>query len=155
MDLTLAAEPFNSTDAQRLIAALDQELARRYRPEQRFGPNLKREHLEEGRGVFLVARVERRAIGCGALRRLDDATGEVKRMYVDPDLRGQGVGARILGELEASAAAMGFRRLVLETGVHQAEAIAVYRRTGFNPIPCWGEYATSETSVCYEKLLGG
>ena len=155
MDLTLSAEPFNSSDAQRLIAALDQELARRYRPEQRFGPNLKREHLEEGRGVFLVARVEGLAIGCGALRRLDAATGEVKRMYVDPDLRGQGVGARILRELEASAAAMGVRRLVLETGVHQAEAIAVYRRTGFNPIPCWGEYATSETSVCYEKLLRG
>jgi putative acetyltransferase len=136
-----------------LIAALDATLSELYPPAQRFGPNLKAEHLEGGRGTFLIARDGERPIGCGAIRLLDTATAEVKRMYVEPDQRGKGVGWAVLARLESAAAQLGVRRLVLETGIHQHAAIDLYRRTGFAPIQCWGEYATASTSVCFEKKL--
>lgn len=153
MRLTVEAEPFDSVDARRLIAALDAHLASRYPPEQRFGPNLKPEQLASGLGTFVIAREDGRAIGCGALRLLNETTAEVKRMYVEPELRGRGVAKEILERLEGAAIAMGARRLVLETGIHQAEAIGLYVRAGFNQVDCWGEYATAPTSVCYEKQL--
>ncbi len=153
MSLSIAAEPMDSADAFRLIAGLDAGLAALYPPEQRFGPNLKAEQLEDGRGTFLVARDGGRAVGCGALRALDATSAEVKRMYVEPDQRGNGVGRAVLRRLEAAARDMGVQHLVLETGVHQGAAIALYRSAGFAPIDCWGEYASSPTSVCFGKDL--
>ncbi|HEX9098329.1 MAG TPA: GNAT family N-acetyltransferase [Candidatus Dormibacteraeota bacterium] len=153
MNITVAAEPFDSAEARRLIAALDEHLAGRYSAEQRFGPNLRPEHVAPGLGIFVIARADGRAVGCGALRRLDDTSAEVKRMYVEPGLRGRGIAKDILDHLEAAARGMGVRRLVLETGIYQAEAIGLYRRVGFNPIRCWGEYEGVLTSVCFEKNL--
>jgi GNAT superfamily N-acetyltransferase len=149
--ITVAAEPFDSTDAQRLIAALDAHLASRYSAEQRFGPNLRPQQIAPGLGTFVIARAEGRAVGCGAVRRLDEMSAEVKRMYVEPELRGRGIAKLILDHLEAAALVMGIRRLVLETGINQAEAIGLYRRMGFDPVRCWGEYADVLTSVCFEK----
>ena len=151
--LSIAVEPFDSDDARRLIAALDAGLAELYPPEQRFGPNLKAEHLEGGQGVFLVARGDGRAVGCGAIRLLDSTTAEAKRMYVEPDHRGRGVGSAVLAGLEAAAKPLGVRRLVLETGIYQYEALSLYRRAGFTQVDCWGEYASSPTSICLEKQL--
>lgn len=153
MSVSISAEPFDSPDGRRLVAALDTGLAELYPPEQRFGPNLKAEHLEEGRGIFLVARAGDQAVGCGAIRLLDSTTAEAKRMYVEPDQRGRGVGRALLTSLEAAARELGVRRLVLETGVHQEVAISLYRRAGFTQVDCWGEYASSPSSVCFEKTL--
>jgi GNAT superfamily N-acetyltransferase len=102
MNVTIAVEPFDSADAQRLITALDAHLASRYPPEQRFGPNLKPEQVAAGLGTFVVARIDGRAVGCGAVRLLDEGTVEVKRMYVEPDVRGQGVAREILAHLEGA-----------------------------------------------------
>ena len=137
----------------RLIGALDAALSLLYEPHERFGPNLKSDQIAPGLGTFLVARAGNKAVGCGALRRLDATTGEVKRMYVEPELRGHGVARQILARLESAASELGIRRLVLETGIHQADALALYSRSGFRKVPCWGEYAGSETSVCFEKHL--
>ena len=159
MTITVAPEPFDSADARRLIAALDEHLAGLYPPEQRFGPNLRPEQMAPGLGMFVLARGDGVAIGCGALRLLDEAstemkhTAELKRMYVEPAMRGQGVGKAIVEHLEAAALTLGARRIVLETGIHQTEAIGLYERAGFRPIKCFGEYATSATSVCYEKTI--
>lgn len=136
-----------------MIAALDAGLAQLYPPEQRFGPNLKAQHLEAGRGTFLIARDNGRSVGCGAIRLLDTTTAEVKRMYVEPEQRGKGIGRAVLARLEAEARQLGAKRLVLETGVLSPEALALYRGAGFRQIDCWGEYATSPTSVCMEKIL--
>jgi putative acetyltransferase len=153
MKLTVGAEPFESADARRLVEALDAHLAGRYSPEQRFGPNLKAAHVETGRGTFVIARVDGVAVGCGALRRLDERTSEVKRMYVEPDWRGRGVAKAVLEHLEGAAKTLGSSRLVLETGSYQAEAIGLYRRAGFSQIECFGEYAGVPTSLCFEKLI--
>jgi putative acetyltransferase len=153
LSLSIATEPFDSDDARRLIAALDAGLAELYPPEQRFGPNLKAEHLEGGHGTFLVARDGDRAVGCGAIRLLDPTTAEAKRMYVEPDQRGKGVGRAVLAGLEAAAIQLGVRRLVLETGIYQDAALSFYRRAGFTQVDCWGEYASSPTSICFEKRL--
>ena len=152
--VTIQPEPFDSEDARRLIAALDAGLAERYPPDQRFGPNFKSEHAGDGRGTFLVARTGGEPVACGALRVHDAATAEVKRMYVDAARRGRGLGRAVLHALELHARGLGVRRLVLETGVHQREAIALYRGAGFTEVECWGEYAASPSSLCFEKALG-
>ena len=143
----------DSAEARRLIAALDAGLAEVYPPDQRFGPNLRPAHLADGQGEFFVAREAGEAVGCGAIRILDPTTAEVKRMYVDPARRGQGIGRAILGRLEETAGDIGVTRLVLETGIHQAAAIALYRAAGFVEVGCWGEYASSPSSICFAKSL--
>jgi putative acetyltransferase len=153
MKVAIAAEPFDSPDARRLVTALDAHLASRYAPEQRFGPHLKAEHVAPGVGTFVIARADGQAVGCGALRRRDASTVEVKRMYVEPEVRGHGVAREILDHLEAAARSMGAQRLVLETGIYQEEAIGLYRAAGFTAIDCFDEYAGVPTSVCFEKSL--
>jgi GNAT superfamily N-acetyltransferase len=153
MKIAIGVEPFDSPDARRLVEALDAHLAGRYKPEHRFGPHLKAEHVAQGIGTFVVARAEGRAVGCGALRRRDPTTVEVKRMYVEPAMRGRGIARQILEHLESTARTMGGQRLVLETGIHQAEAIGLYRAAGFNAVDCFDEYAGIPTSVCFEKTL--
>jgi len=104
--------------------------------------------------VFLVAVTPSgRAIGCGALRRLDAASAEVKRMYVEPASRGSGVAAALLRALERAAGARGWTTLRLETGPAQPDAIRFYEREGYRPIPLYGVYVGSDLSLCYERAL--
>lgn len=116
-----------------------------------------------GAGIFVVVRLRGRPVGCGALRRVRDPAlarelgpqvGELKRMYVAPEVRGHGIGRKLLERLEAEGRSLGLTRLVLETGTRQLEALALYRRAGFTGIPPYGEYAASSTtSVCLAKAL--
>jgi putative acetyltransferase len=152
VNVEISPEPIMSPDAQALIAALNEELTGPYPPDNNFFELLP-ESVDGERGIFVIARVDNAAVGCGAVRLLDDAAAEIKRMYVPPEQRGRGVAGRLLEELEAWARERDVRRLVLETGDKQHEAIALYERAGFTAIPCWGEYAGSETSICYEKRL--
>jgi GNAT superfamily N-acetyltransferase len=92
-------------------------------------------------------------VGCGAVRRLDNEVAEIKRMYVIPDHRGQGIARAILAQLEAEATMLGVRRLFLETGDRQPEAVSLYRSAGFTEIPCFGEYADAPLSRCMGKDL--
>src|ERR1700732_2116365 len=153
MSIAIVSEPFDSTDARRLIEALDAHLASRYTPEQRLGANLKPAQGAPGLGTFVVARMDGRPVGCGAVRLLDPTTVEVKRMYVEPEMRGRGIAREILAHLEGAGRTLGARRAVLETGVYQDEAIGLYRNAGYREVDCWGEYTTSPTSVCYEKAI--
>lgn len=92
-------------------------------------------------------------VGCGGLRRLDAATGEVKRMYVVPARRGTGVAATVLAALEAHARSSGWTQLWLETGDGQPDAVAFYTKHGYRPIPRFGAYADEPTSHCFAKQL--
>ena len=84
---------------------------------------------------------------------LDADTAEIKRMYVAPGARGRGIGWMILDSLQTEARRLGARRLVLETGERQPEAVALYTRAGFARIPAFGEYIGSPLSVCMTKTL--
>jgi putative acetyltransferase len=138
---------------QQLIGALNAELEARYPEEGANFFRLDADEVAEGRGAFLVAYIDDRPVGCGALRRIEANVAEIKRMYVAPAARGRGVGKRIVTALEAEARRLGVRRLVLETGPRQPEAIAVYKRSGFVEIPLFGEYVDSNFSVCMAKDL--
>ena len=140
--------------SQRLIVSLNAELRGLYPEEGANHFQLGAEQVAPGRGAFLVVYQGAEAVGCGALRLIDPETAEIKRMYVSPAVRGQGLGRRLVAALEAEARGLGVRRLVLETGIRQTAAMALYRATGFSPIPLFGEYClSSETSVCLGKDL--
>jgi len=137
-----------------LIGALNAELSRTYPEPGATHFALDPGEVAGGRGAFLVAYRGGEPVGCGAVRLLDAATAELKRMYVAPAARGTGLGRRLVEALEAEARALGARRLVLETGTRQTAALALYRATGFHPIPLYGEYRLSpDTSVCLGKEL--
>jgi putative acetyltransferase len=152
------AEPLDSPAALELIAALNAELSRDYPPAQRFH-SLAADEVAEGSGAFLVAWLDGSPSGCGAVRMLpaDGILGggvaELKRMYVVPAARGRGLSRAVLSELEARATALGATRVVLETGDKAIAALALYESAGYSRIPCFGAYAASPTSVCFEKHL--
>ena len=156
-DLVIAAEPFDSDDARRLIAELDGGLAQLYTPEQRFGPNFNAEQIAGGRGAFLIARVEARAVGCGAIRVLDGTTAEVKRMYVQPELRGRRVGRAVLGALEEHARGLGVRCVMVPRhaeragGLRRGQSVTVRGRCdGKGPILDQVDQAANvELRECY------
>jgi GNAT superfamily N-acetyltransferase len=92
-------------------------------------------------------------VASGGLRRHADDVAEIKRMYVVEDHRGVGYARRLLAELESRAAAVGYRRIVLETGLRQPEAVALYESSGYQPIPGFGFYAKHRLSRSFAKDL--
>ena len=101
----------------------------------------------------VVAFVRGRAVGCGALRLRGQGEVEIKRMYVDPAYRGQGIGLCLLGELEAMAVDLGANNAVLETSRRLDAALSLYLKAGYLKIPNYGPYAHIEDSVCMAKDL--
>lgn len=97
-------------------------------------------------GHFVVAYLGNQPVGMGGWRR-HGTEAELKRMYVRDAYRGRGIARAVLAELETSAADAGITRLILETGLVQPEAIALYRSAGYTDIPAYGFYAESELSV--------
>jgi putative acetyltransferase len=126
----LSFERPDSEDARKLIRQLNGDLLQRY-------PGLKAVHglhahdLSDPNFVFVIASVDGSAVGCGALRRLDTAVGEIKRMFVQPEFRGRGIARQILEALESRARDLGYASVWLETGIGQPEAIALYKSAGY------------------------
>jgi GNAT superfamily N-acetyltransferase len=102
---------------------------------------------------FVAGFVDGRPIACGALQPLGDGVGELKRMYVRPAHRRQGLSRLILAALEELAVQRGYHTLRLETGRFFAPALRLYQAAGYRPIPLFGEYVGNPRSVCFEKSL--
>jgi putative acetyltransferase len=135
-----------------LIRELDAYQDSLYPPESRHALDLVA--LDQGQLLFAVARDHGgAAVGCGAVVLEADA-GELKRMYVSPRCRGQGVATRLLERLEARALQHGCAVLRLETGPLQPEALGLYERLGFVRRGPFGHYADDPLSVFMEKSLG-
>jgi GNAT superfamily N-acetyltransferase len=149
-ELTIEAVDVRSADAVALVARLDEELTRRYGDVQgQFtAANALADHA-----TFLVGYLGGRPVACGAFRPMDSGAAEVKRMFVEPDLRGRGIARRLLDELEDRARRAGYSVTRLETGVYQPEAIRLYERAGYRRIANYGIYAGNPDSVCFEKAL--
>ena len=135
-----------------LMDRLMDDLAERYDGDDR-PPDLVPDGVEGDDGAFFVAYDSGRAVGCAALRPIGAGAGEVKRMYVDPGMRGRGIGAALLAAVEARAVALGYGRLQLETGLMQPEAVSLYATRGWDRIEPYGQYKDSPLSICFEKRL--
>lgn len=94
-----------------------------------------------------------KAIACGAIREYNTDSIEIKRMYVRPENRGKGIATQVLNALENWAVELSFAKCILETSIRQPEAIALYEKMGYHRIPNYGQYASMESSVCFEKKL--
>jgi GNAT superfamily N-acetyltransferase len=152
--ITVARADLMAEASRALIAALNAELNGAYPEPGATHFRLDPSEVTAGRGVFLIVYDNEEPVGCGALRLLDPTTAELKRMYISPDRRGNGLGRRLVEALESEARDLGVNRLVLETGIRQTATFALYRSSGFRPIPLFGDYCLSpETSVCLGKEL--
>ncbi|HEY9022975.1 MAG TPA: GNAT family N-acetyltransferase [Burkholderiaceae bacterium] len=103
--------------------------------------------------VYLVAFDGDTPVACGALRRIDVATAEVRRLFVLAPARRRGLARATLAALEDAAIGLGYDTLLLETGHRQQPAMALYDAAGFTRIPPFGPYAGDPTSVCFGKRL--
>ena len=93
------------------------------------------------------------AVGCGAIKKFDETSAEVKRMFVSLEKRGSGVAQKILQELEICAKELGYQKCMLETGIRQVEAVKFYKKCEYQVIPNYGQYQGMENSICFEKQL--
>lgn len=143
--------PVGYDEAAALTAAMVTELSHRYGGDGASPADAS--DFEPPHGVFLVAAVDGVDVACGGLRRLNDTTGEVKRMYAAPAVRGQGVGRAVLRGLVDRARATGLEQVWLETGTLQPEAIALYTSEGFEPIPPYGHFKDEPLSRCFALTL--
>lgn len=131
---TLTAVRYGTADARALTQALYQEQLATYGtaddPEGTESVEFDAPH-----GLFLVAGLgDGPALACGGWRARSLSTAEIKRMYVAPPVRGQGIGRRILAALEQDALGHGHTELLLETGVHNLAALALYTAYGYTPV---------------------
>jgi GNAT superfamily N-acetyltransferase len=150
--ITIEPARLDQPDAEALVGALLDELRERYGEEDPDHPSA-HELAGPAGGTFLLARVEGRPVGCGGLRRHEDDVAELKRMYVVPEERRRGVAQVLLVALEAQAARLGYSAIVLETGVRQPEALALYKSHGYEQIPNFGLYADAPLSLCLRKEI--
>ena len=126
-----------------------------------FTPDMIRQfdEAEAGDGeseyAFFIARRGGAAVGCGGVRFMDDgATGEVKRIFVEPEHRRAGAAHALMATIESEAAARGLSRLVLTTAERLAAAVRLYEAMGYSRIPNYGPYAGIGVIVSYENRLG-
>jgi putative acetyltransferase len=137
-------------------ASVSLRQAQRLEIEQRYGtPDSEPGPAPTGDDItaFFVAFVDEKPVGCGGLRELDPTEAEIKRMFVDPSSRGTGVSTALIDRLEQFGRERGYRRLVLETGDQQPDAIRFYTREGYERIPNFGYYIDSALSLCFAKQL--
>jgi putative acetyltransferase len=149
--ITLQRSNYLNLDFQKFCEELNKEFWVRYPDSQHhFEPYNK---VDESARI-IVAYDDDIAIACGCFRSAKElGTMEIKRMYVLPDRRGAGIASKILSELETWAAEEGYTQAILETGIKQPEAIALYSRAGYRLIPNYPPYVGVMESICMQKAL--
>ena len=151
MSLVFESRPYDDPQVQQLVAEVQQEYVRRY-----GGPDAA--PVEPGEfappaGLFLLGLLDGEPVATGAWRVLADGSAEIKRMYVAAGYRRRGLARLMLAELERTAAAAGIRRVVLNTGTEQPEAVALYESSGYVPTAGFGHYADAPLALFYAKTL--
>ena len=102
---------------------------------------------------IVIACKNNNPVGCGAFKKFNSTSIEIKRMYVVPEYRQEGIAAQVLLELEKWATKLGYTFSILETGKRQVEAVNFYKKNGYNIIPNFGQYINMENSLCFKKEL--
>ncbi|MDF1705123.1 MAG: GNAT family N-acetyltransferase [Aeromicrobium sp.] len=155
MTLEIKVVSYAGDDAQLLTAEVQAEYGRRYGGDGDISP-IDPSQFDAPDGLYLVGYVEGEPAASGGWRRggpRGASDAEIKRMYVRPAFARQGHARAILAELERTARAAGVNRLVLETGLAQPEAIALYGSSGYEAIEPFGFYASYGDSVHFGKEL--
>ena len=135
---------------QRLVQQLDADLKIRDGEDHEFFAQFNK---IDKINYVIVAYEEGEAVGCGAIKKYSDEIIEIKRMYVVPHRRSQGIASRILKELEFWAKELYFTKCILETGKKQPEAIGLYIKNNYITIPNFGQYEKVDNSICFEKTI--
>ncbi|MFY7816201.1 MAG: GNAT family N-acetyltransferase [Chryseobacterium taeanense] len=140
----------SNRDFQSLVKLLDADLAVRNGEDQEFFNQFNK--LETIKNCIVV-HINEFPAACGAFKKFDEETVEIKRMYTHPNFRKKGLATTIMKELEKWAKELNYNKAVLETSLEQNEALSVYEKSGYARIPNYGQYIGIEKSVCYEKVL--
>ncbi len=153
MAVSIQVEKANQSEMVDLIAALNDYLLTQSPPEYCFHMSV--DEMDADDTKVFVARdcFSGIAVGCCALRLIGDGMGEVKRMYVDPSMRGQQIGVGLLVGIEDAAKSQGLDRLVLETGSKSSAATTLYKNFGFRECSVFLDYPDSEHNIFLEKHL--
>ncbi len=154
MSVTITRESPLQDDVRQFVADLNAHLNPLSPPQFQF--QMTAEQMAGPDTHVFVARDETgKAVGMGSLKQLDATTGELKRMYTVPEVRGQRVGKQIVERLELEARSMGLTLLKLETGAERVmpEAHRLYQRSGYTPCPAFADYPDSQYSAFYERAL--
>jgi GNAT superfamily N-acetyltransferase len=141
---------YGDPDATQLIEEVQQEYVQRYGG--RDGTPVDPAEFAPPRGLFLVGYLDGEGVACGGWRS-HGTDAELKRMYVRENARRTGLARAMLAELERTAKAAGHRRMILETGSRQPEAVALYRSAGYTDIKAFGYYADTPLSIHLAKTL--
>ena len=152
-EITVRSEAPDSLVAVRLVDAMVTEMEQLYALPAGTGLGLSAPPADFSppAGAFLVVYAGGKPVAGGGLKRDEDGVAEIKRMYVAPRMRGQGLGRRLLEELEEKARELGYARIRLDTGARQPEAQALFERAGYHPI---GNYnGNRQASFWGEKVL--
>lgn len=144
--------PYGDPDVVCLVAEVQAEYVVRYGSQDAAAVDPA--EFEPPAGLFLLGRLDGRPVATGGWRRAGPQEVEIKRMYVVPAARRRGLARAMLAELEATAAAAGYGRLVLNTGTEQPEAVALYEASGYRPVPGFGYYAGAPRARFYAKSVG-
>jgi GNAT superfamily N-acetyltransferase len=145
------AIPYDHPDAVALISELQQEYVTRYGSPD--ATPVDPAEFAPPDGLFLVGYRDGLPVASGGWRVFDVDAAELKRMYVRPTARGLGLARSMLAELERTAREAGRRRMMLESGMHQPEALALYRSSGYAEVPKFGHYADAPSSVHLGKWI--
>jgi GNAT superfamily N-acetyltransferase len=149
MTLAVLNETYDAPVVQTLVQEMADDLAHFYGPGSY--PQQDPSRWSPPHGDVLVAYLDRVPAACGGLIRFDDRTAELKRMFTRPQYRRRGLASELLTALEHRARQLGYQRVVLETGVPQVQARALYEKAGYTRIPCWCPHDTDPTSVCFGR----
>ena len=128
---TISEEPADGPDVAWCFAQYYAELAGEFGYDVDTALPLGVDELTRPAGLVMIVRDEGEPAGCGAVKLLDGGIGEIKRMWLDPKVRGHGLGGRLLDALEAAATAEGKRVARLETNGQLRAALSMYRRHGY------------------------
>jgi GNAT superfamily N-acetyltransferase len=148
---TLERVRYDSSAAQSLISELQDEYVVRY-----GGPDetpVDPDEFAPPSGSFFLVHRDGAVIGCAGMRRRSVEDVEVKRMFIRTPFRGRGYSRALLALVEDEARALGFNRVLVETGLAQPEAMSLYETSGYDPIPGFGHYRNEPQNRCYAKTL--
>jgi GNAT superfamily N-acetyltransferase len=152
-DVTVREEAADSLIAVRLVDAMVTEMEQLYSlpAGSGLGTGAPPSDFTPPSGAFLVIYRGGKPVAGGGLKRDDDGVAEIKRMYVAPEARREGLGRRLLEELEEKARELGYARIRLDTGARQPHVRAMYERAGYHPIDNYN--GNRQASFWGEKIL--